>query len=196
MGSTRQEASGTMTGDSNAVGSVDYHMQAGPGIARLSMDGNVTVPSGLAYPFDPSLQAVANTELTITGPDPEVNMSLNLHVDGFLDDTVCGADAPNCGALSVFINAPTGVTAGRTAEFNTLGETRVNDLGLAFDPVPGGYHVHGDVTSPVFGLQTNHPNPLGIVLNLSGRFGGHQDESTLRRQLRRSGRAAPGELRA
>ena len=54
----------------------------------------------------------------------------------------------------------------------------MNDLGLAFDPVPGGYHVHGDVTSPVFGLQTNHPNPLGIVLNLSGRFGGHQDEST------------------
>ena len=136
-----------MTGDNNAVGSVDYHMQAGPGIARASLDGHVTVPSGLFYPFNPSVQAIANTELTISGPDPEVNMSLNLHVDGFLDDTVCGGGT-NCGALSVFINAPTGVTAGRTAEFNTLGETRVNDLGLTFDPLPGGYHVHGDVTSP------------------------------------------------
>jgi hypothetical protein len=177
-GSTQQEASGTMTGDSNAVGSVDYHMQSGPGIARVSMDGNVTVPSGLAYPFNPSLQAVANTELTVTGPDPEVNMSLNLHVDGFLDASVCGGGASNCGALSVFINAPTGTTAGRTAEFNAFGETRVNDLGLAFDPVPGGYHVHGDVTSPVFGLRTNQPNALGIVLNLSGRFGGNPATST------------------
>jgi hypothetical protein len=176
-GSAQLEATGTMTGDSNAVGSVAYHLQAGPGIARASMAGDVTVPSGLAYPFNPSLQAVANTELTISGPDFEINTSLNLHVDGFLDDTVCGG-AASCGALAVFVNAPTGTTAGATAEFNTLGQTRVNDLGLTFDPVPGGYHVHGDVTSRVFGLRTNQPNALGIVLNLSGRFAGHPETST------------------
>ncbi len=170
--STPLEATGTMTDNGNAVGSVPYHLQAGPGITRASMDGHVTVPSGLAYPFNPSLQAVANTELTISGPDPEINTSLNLHVDGVIESTVCPGGPP-CGALSVFIYAPTGTTAGATAEFNARGETRVNDLGLAFDPVPGGYRVHGDVTSRTFGLRTGTPNALGIVLNISGRFGGN-----------------------
>jgi hypothetical protein len=63
--------------------------------------------------------------------------------------------------------------------FNTFGETRANDLGLAFDPIPGGYHVHGDVTSRVFGLRANTPNPIGIVLNLGGRFGGRPEISTI-----------------
>lgn len=99
-------------------------------------------------------------------------MSLNLHVDGVIKSTVCPGGPP-CGALSVFVNAPTGTTAGATAEFNARGETRVNDLGLEFDPVPGGYRVHGDVTSRVFGLRTGTPNPIGIVLNLGGRFGGN-----------------------
>jgi hypothetical protein len=175
--STQLEARGTMTGDQNAVGSVDYHLQAGPGIARLSMHGNVTVPSNLFYPFNPSLQAVADTELTISGPQPEVNTSINLHVDGFLNTPVCG-NGTSCGALNVHIGAPTGTTGRADSEFDTLPETRANDMGLAFDPVPGGYHVHGDVTSRVFGLRTNQPNALGIVLNLSGRFAGNSATST------------------
>jgi hypothetical protein len=170
--STKVEATGTMRDNSNAVGTVDYHMQAGPGIARVSMDGSVTVPSGLAYPFNPSVQSIATTELTVDGPTSEVNTSLNLHVDGVIKSTVCPGGPP-CGTLSVFVNAPTGTTAGATAEFNARGETRVNDLGLAFDPVPGGYRVHGDVTSREFGLRTGTPNPIGIVLNLGGRFGGN-----------------------
>jgi hypothetical protein len=169
---TKREATGTMIGDNNAQGSVDYHLQAGPGIARASMDGHVTVPSGLGYPFNPSVQAVAVTDLTVSGPDAEVNTSLNLHVDGVIESTVCPGGPP-CGALSIFVNAPTGTTAGATAEFNARGETRVNDLGLAFDPVPGGYRVHGDVTSRQFGLRTGTPNPIGIVLNIGGRFGGN-----------------------
>jgi hypothetical protein len=169
---TKREATGTMIGDNNAQGSVDYHLQAGPGIARASMDGHVTVPSGLGYPFNPSVQAVAVTDLTVSGPEPEVNTSLNLHVDGVIESTVCPGGPP-CGTLSIFINAPTGTTAGATAEFNARGETRVNDLGLAFDPVPGGYRVHGDVTSRQFGLRTGTPNPIGIVLNIGGRFGGN-----------------------
>jgi hypothetical protein len=170
--SAQVEATGMMTGDQNAVGSIDYKLQAGPGIARVSLDGHVTVPSGLAYPFNPSVQAIATTDLTISGPDFEVNTSLNLHVDGVIRSTVCPGGPP-CGTLSVFVNAPTGTTAGATAELNARGETRVNDLGLAFDPVPGGYRVHGDVTSRVFGLRTGTPNPIGIVLNLGGRFGGN-----------------------
>jgi hypothetical protein len=175
--SIKLDASGTMRDNGNAVGSVDYRMQAGPGIARVSMDGNVTVPSGLAYPFNPSLQAVATTELTVNGPDFEINTSINLHVDGFINTPVCGGGTL-CGALNVHIGAPTGVTARADSEFDTLPETRANDLGLAFDPVPGGYHVHGDVTSRQFGLRTGTPIALGIVLNLSGRFGGNPIPST------------------
>jgi hypothetical protein len=166
---TKREATGTMT---DANGSVDYRLQAGPGIARVSLDGHVA--SGPGVPFDPSLQAISTTDLTITGPEPEVNMSMNLHVDGVIESTVCGGPSgASCGTLEIFINAPTGVTAARQSDFNARGETRVNGLGLAFDPIPGGYHVHGDVTSPEFGLQTGHPNGLGIVLNVGGRFGGN-----------------------
>jgi hypothetical protein len=176
-GSTALDHTGTMTDNGNAVGSAHYHVQAGPGIARASMDGNVTVPSNLAYPFNPSLQAVATTELTVDGPAFEINTSINLHVDGMIDTTVCGGGR-DCGQLSAFIFAPSGTTAGAGSEFTSLGPGRENDLGLALDPVPGGYHVHGDVTSRVFGVRTGTPIPVGIVLNLSGRFGGNPEQST------------------
>ena len=91
---------------------------------------------------------------------------------------MCGGGT-NCGALSVFIFAPGGTTAGAGTEFNSLGELHgPNDLGLALDPIAGGYHVHGDVTSRVFGLRTGTPNPIEIVLNLSGRFAGRPELST------------------
>jgi hypothetical protein len=174
---TQLDKAGTMTGTGGAVGTVDYHVQAGPGIARAAMRGDVTVPSNLAYPFNPSVQAVSTTELTINGPGFELNTSLNLHVDGYIERPVCGG-VGDCGALSVFIYAPTGTTAGATAELNSNGDARSNDLGLAFDPVPGGYHVHGDVRSRPFGVRVNTPIPIGIVLNLSGRFAGRAERST------------------
>src|SRR3954468_16273727 len=170
--STPLEATGTMADNGEAKGTADYTLQAGPGIARASMHGSVRVPSGLAYPFNPSVQAVALTELTVDGPTPDVNTSLNLHVDGVIKSTECPGGPP-CGLLSVSVRAPTGVTAQAVSEFNANGETRANELGLAMDPVPGGYRVHGDVTSREFGLRTGTPNLIGIVLNLSGRFGGN-----------------------
>jgi hypothetical protein len=170
--STPLEATGTETDDGPAVGTVDYHLQAGPGIARASMNGHVAVPSGLAYPFNPSMQAVSTTELTISGPAFEITTSLNLHVDGTIDATQCPGGPP-CGTLTAFIFAPSGTTAGAGSEFTSLGAGRENDMGLQLEPVPGGYHVHGDVTSREFGLRTGTPIPLGIVLNLSGRFGGN-----------------------
>ena len=57
-----------MIGDNNAVGHADYGMQAGPGIVRARMAGSVTVPSNLFYPFNPSVQAVSTTELTVRRP--------------------------------------------------------------------------------------------------------------------------------
>lgn len=144
-------------------------MDAGPGIARASLHGQVAVPSNLAYPFNPSLRAEATTELTVHGPAFAVNTSINLHVDGVLDSPVCG-DGRFCGALSVHIFAPGGTTAGAGSEFTTLGETHGNDLGLHFDPIEGGYHVYGDVTSREFGLRTDTPIPIEISLSLSGRF--------------------------
>ena len=65
------------------------------------------------------------------------------------------------------------------SEFNTLPETRANELGLAFDPVPGGYHVHGDVVgTTAIGFHTNNPTPVTIVLDIGGRFGGNSAPST------------------
>jgi hypothetical protein len=171
---TQLDHSGTMTDSGAVVGHADYHMQAGPGIARVSMDGQVS--GGPGQPFNPSLQAVSATELTVDGPTAEVTTSLNLHVDGFIDTTTC-ADS-FCGALNVHISGATGTTGRGDSEFDTLGTTRANDLGLAFDPVPGGFHVHGDVTTAQFGLTTGTPHAIGIVLNLSGRFGGHPSGET------------------
>ena len=174
---TQLDKTGTMTDNGNAVGTVDYHAQAGPGIARVSMHGDFSVPSNLAYPFNPSLQAIATTELTVNGPGFEFNTSINLHVDGIIDTTVCGGGT-NCGALTAFIFAPASTTAGAGSEFTSLGPGRENDLRLAFDPVPGGFHVHGDVTSREFGVRVGSPIPIGIVLNLSGRFSGNPAQST------------------
>jgi hypothetical protein len=172
------EATGTMVSTaerSGSNGTAPYHIASGPGVVRAQIDGSVTVPSNLNYPFNPSLQAVSTTELTISAPDDLfVNTTLNLHVDGFLDTPVCG-DRPACGAESVYVSVGPFV---RQSEFNTLGDTRDNSLGLAFDPVPGGYHVHGDVTSSTLGVRTNTPYPVTIVLNLSGRYGGSPSPST------------------
>jgi hypothetical protein len=167
---------GTMTGDQNAVGHADYGLQAGPGIVRAKMAGSVTVPSNLAYPFNPSLQAVSTTELTVSGPDDRfINATVNLHVDGFIDTPVCGDGRP-CGALNVHIGT---FPFGHVSEFDTLPDTRANEFGLAFDPVPGGFHVHGDVVgTSAIGFRTNNPTPVTIVLNLSGRFGGNPAAST------------------
>ncbi len=164
---------GTMIGDNNAVGHADYGMQAGPGIVRARMAGSVTVPSGLFYPFNPSVQAISTTELTVAGPDGEINMSVNVHIDGFLGIPVCGSGA--CGGLGVEMSV--GPFA-RQSELNSFGDSRVNTLGLAFDPVPGGYRVHGDVIGTAFGVRTNTPIPITMVLNVGGRFAGSPALST------------------
>jgi hypothetical protein len=168
------EVTGTMVGTGGAVGSVDYHVASGPGIVRTRLAGVVTVPSNLAYPFNPSTQAVSTTELTVSGPSGEITTSVNVHVDGVIETPVCGTELP-CGALGVHIEIGPFV---RVSEFDTLPETRANGLGLAFDPVPGGYRVHGDVTSAPLVLPTNQPVPITIVLNLSGRFAGRSAPST------------------
>ena len=153
---TQLDKTGTMTDNGNAVGTADYHVQAGPGVARASLSGDFTVPSNLAYPFNPSVQAVSTTELTVNGPGFEFNTSINLHVDGIIDTTVCGGGT-NCGALTAFIFAPASTVAGAGSEFTSLGTGRENDLGLALDPVPGGVHsleVHQ--RERIAGLELRH----------------------------------------
>lgn len=173
------EASGTMVTTaqrSGSNGTVDYHVAAGPGVVRARMRGSFTVPSNLAYPFNPSLQAVSTTELTISGPDTfYVNTTVNLHVDGIIRAPECGGPA-SCGGESVFVSIGPFT---RTAEFNTIGGTRTNALGLALDPVSDGYRVHGEVTSSTLGILTNTPYPVTIVVNLGGRYGGGTAPTTL-----------------
>ena len=84
-----------------AVGTAAYEIAAGPGVVRAGIDGSFTVPSNLAYPFAPTMQAVSTTELMISGPeDFFVNTSVNLHVDGVINAPVCGGPTP-CGAETV-----------------------------------------------------------------------------------------------
>jgi hypothetical protein len=165
-------ASGTMVGD---FGSAPYDLAAGPGIVRTALSASFSGPGGFSNPFGPGTQAISTTELTINGPQTELNTSFNLHVDGFLDTPVCGGGT-QCGALAVqILTAP----FGRQAEFNTLPDTRANSLGLAFDPVAGGFHVHGDVIGAAFGMRTNTPVPITIAITLGGRFGAVPDPSTI-----------------
>jgi hypothetical protein len=158
----------TLVGSLGAVGQAHYEVQAGPGVVRTKLEGSVDIPGGLFYPFNPSTQATSSTELTVSGPPGFVNVSINLHVDGILGIPVCTGNNPNCGAFSVAASA--GIFVVRS-EFDTVNLARQNDLGLAFDPVPGGYHVHGDVTLPPFGIPANTPVAIPILVNLGGRFG-------------------------
>jgi hypothetical protein len=167
------EVTGTMAdvaanGGATGVDAVaNYHLASGPGIVRASIAGTWTVPSGLAYPFNPSLQAVSTTELTVSGPDGDIPVSLNLHVDGFIASPVCnGRDT--CGAEEVYIGVSP--PAGAAADFFTIPDSRGNTLGLAFDAVPGGFRVHGDVTSATFSVRANTPTAFTITLSLSGRY--------------------------
>ena len=158
-----------------AIGTADYGIEAGPGVVRARIAGSFTVPSNLNYPFTPTMQAVSTTELTVSGPFFELNTSVNIHVDGIIETPVCGSGT-YCGAMDVQIQVG---PFWRVSEFDTLPETRANQLGLTFDPVPGGYRVHGDVTSAPFGVRANTPVDVGIVLSLSGSFSGSSAPSTL-----------------
>jgi hypothetical protein len=177
--SDQLEASGTMVtteARSGTNGRADYHVASGPGVVRARIDGSFTTPSNLAYPFNPSLQAVSTTELTINAPvDVFVNTTVNVHVDGIIKAPVCG-DGPTCGAENVYVSVG---PFQRTAEFDTFGGTRANDLGLTLEPVPGGYRVHGDVTSSTIGMRTNTPVPVTLVLAVSGRYGSGPSGTTL-----------------
>jgi hypothetical protein len=176
--SDKIEATGTLVGlpVHGTDGAADYHIASGPGVVRAKVHGSFTVPSNLAYPFNPSLQAVSTTELTINGPDTGfINTSVNVHVDGIIESPVCGG-GPTCGAESIYVSVGPFT---RQSEFNTLPDTRDNSLGLAFDPVPGGYRVHGDVTSATLGMEPNVPYPVTIVLNLSGRYNGTPTPTTI-----------------
>jgi HYR domain len=177
--SDKIEATGTMVTTeqrSGTNGTADYHIASGPGVVRAQVSGSFTTPSNLAYPFNPSLQAVSTTELTINAPDDVfVNTTVNVHVDGIIKAPVCG-DKPTCGGENIFVSVG---PFQRTAEFDTFGTTRANDLGLALDPVPGGYRVHGDVISSTLGIRTNTPFPVTLVLNVSGRYGSGPAPTTI-----------------
>jgi hypothetical protein len=165
-------AAGTLVSTVGAVGNADYELQAGPGIVRTKLGGTFAVPSGLAYSFDPTTNAVSSTELTVSGPPGGITTSVNIHVDGVIGIPACATSDP-CGALDVEIHAGPG-----GSEFNTFGDARTNALGLSLDPVPGGYRVHGDVSSPPFGMPTNTPVPVTLTIQLGGGLNGRSAPST------------------
>ena len=58
---TQLEATGRMTDTGPAVGKADYSLQAGPGLAHVSLHGDVTVPSCAGAPGTPSARAVSTS---------------------------------------------------------------------------------------------------------------------------------------
>lgn len=161
-------ATGTLTGDAqhNSVGNADYELASGPGIVRAKLQGSFHT-AGSTYPFNPSVQAISTTEITISGPSGvPVATSVNVHVDGFLGVPVCGGGG-SCGALDVEIHAGSGVGS----EFSSLGTSGKDEFQLSHESFSGGYHIHGDFAVAMT-LPVNMPAAITIVINLSGRLSG------------------------
>jgi hypothetical protein len=147
-------ASGSL---SDGNGTAAYTIAAGPGIARASIAGTFTSSGGATERFNPSLQAVATTELTVSGPASVA--SLNLHVDSTFKVTGC----PDLCTIGVGVGGPGGFT-----RFGIQSGFTENALGLTADQIPGGYHLHGDVTTPQFGLAVpGTPTPISISLQIN-----------------------------
>src|SRR4029077_9162077 len=105
--------------------------------------------------------------LMISGPQVDINSSLNVHVDGIVEDPLRVSQS-SCGSLEGDARAASGQT-----DFLPPFGVRDNSLGLAIDPLPGGggVRVHGDVTVGPLGIRPNLPYPIPLVVNLSSRFG-------------------------
>ena len=141
--------------DSN--GAAPYSLAAGPGIARGTIEGTFSSPFTTAA-FNPYLLADATTELTVSGPDAFLLATLNLHVDS----TFKVAQCPDICDISVGVGGPGGFT-----RLSARAGFLQNDIpGLTADPIPGGYHLHGDVATPQFGLSANTPTPVTVSLEI------------------------------
>ena len=152
----------------------DYQSRQGRHRARED-GGLIHGAVGPRYPFAPSLQAVSTTELTISGPD-----------DLFVNTTRESPRGRCHRRPGLRRSGPTAAGRashlGRPASFARRSSPRSgyagNSLGLTLDPVPGGYRVHGDVTSATLGVRTNTPYPVTIMLNLSGGYDGASTATT------------------
>ena len=151
--STPTSASGTL---SDPNGSAAYSIAAGPGVVRGSLAGSFTSVGR----FNPSLQADAASELTLVGPIGfvAIPVSLNLHVDSTFTVQQC----PDSCNISIGV-----LGHGGTTRFSIGAGFTENGLGLTADPIPGGYHLHGDVATPTFGLTPNLPTSVGISLQIN-----------------------------
>ena len=153
IASSPTSASGTLL-DPN--GSAAYTIAAGPGVVRGSLAGSFTDLGR----FNPSIQADASSELTLVGPTGfvAIPVSLNLHVDSTFTIEQC----PDSCNVSIGVIGHGGIT-----RFSIGAGFTENGLGLTADPIPGGYHLHGDVATPQFGLTPNLPTSVGISLQIN-----------------------------
>ena len=152
---------------SDSLGSADYSVAAGPGIARGSIAGSFFSPALNTFRFNPNAAADSTTELTIGGAG-SFNTSLNLHVDSTIKLDACPF---SCG-ITVAVHGPGGLS-----QINVQQGLVQNGLGLTADPINGGYHLHGDVATPQFNVSAPATIALTIgvqitVNNLGGGAGG------------------------
>ncbi|MFO1316651.1 MAG: hypothetical protein U1F58_13695 [Burkholderiales bacterium] len=168
-------ANGVMTGLQGAHGTASFAAAAGPGIARASIDASYSTVNN--FPFNVHVMAVATTDLLVSGPpgSVQIDTSINLHVDGTIAVTSCGANS-NCD-ITLFLDGP---SLRHTEISATLGPdpARNNFPGLTIDVIPGGRRVHGDVAVPI-SVMSNTPFQITLALVLGGRglnTGGYQGD--------------------
>jgi hypothetical protein len=151
--SSPTSASGTL---SDPNGSAAYSIAAGPGVVRGSLAGSFNSVGR----FNPSIQADAASELTLVGPTGfvAIPVRLNLHVDSTFTVEQC----PDSCNISIGVLGHGGIS-----RFSMGAGFTENGLGLTADPIPGGYHLHGDVATPEFGLTPNLPTSVGISLQIN-----------------------------
>ncbi len=163
--SSALSANGVLNGLQGAIGSAAFTGAAGPGLTRVSMNASYGTVNN--FPFSPHVQAVATTDLLISGPPGQVAIptSINLHVDGTIDVTSCGANSI-CD-ITLFLFGPSQRYAEVSATLG-LNPGNANFSGLAIETIPGGRRVHGDVAVPLT-VMSNTPFTVTLALQLGGR---------------------------
>ncbi|MFO1325198.1 MAG: hypothetical protein U1F15_14200 [Burkholderiales bacterium] len=158
-------AAGVMTGLQGAHGTANFAAAAGPGITRASISAAYSTVNN--FPFSPHVQAVATTDMLVSGPpgSVQIDTSINLHVDGTISVTSCGTNSI-CD-ITLFLDGP----SLRHAEISAstgLDPVHSNFPGLTIDAIPGGRRVHGDVAVPI-SVMSNTPFQITLALQLGGR---------------------------
>ena len=150
-------ADGVLT---SPFGSALYSEAAGPGVSRSHVSGSFANPAGETRRLDPSTFTRATTRLTVSGSDGVVKVRFKAHIDATLVHS-CPGSFRCTSAITIFVGDQ------NTVVFGPGGIADPNLLGLSVDPIPNGFHVHGDYVSAPRPVFANSPFDAQLSLQLA-----------------------------